>query len=483
MGFLYPRLLSGHAKPMHKAYRHLTLAELTSRASTAHEAAVYVATGGDRISPQMLLELREKIVALAQEAGFPGESTRERRGGFDLHLAALLHTDMRMAPAEAASGDVWAFFALVLLPDVAYWRYPKPPGDRVLGTDITRHVFGRLWWRAHLVSSHEDPGSYAALKVLGEAAFDQIYARRKALGGSPHLVKAILRVWAGLDLRGPDEREILRDFLKRLLRLAPFVLFDALDDESLDNELRLVVQKSITAMRGASYGGHDEQQAVVGAINAADQMDAHASSSSAVVAPGESSGPSISAAQPSASTDERREEEQDLKDLHGPLHYKEYEGPGFGNPRVLGLRDRAEAIIAVVSQEGPVNAERVYRIITHFAGTYLRGSAEEALVAATEYAERTGKLAVENQVGRRGYLGATLRMPDQPLCVLRERGPRDLDEIPDRELAAAASLVQAREPTTDIEDLAKKTSQLFGYERSTERFRSALIDALRKYGI
>jgi hypothetical protein len=251
MGFLYPRLLSGQAKPMHEAYRHLTLAELTSRAGTAHDAAVYVATGGDRIPLQRLLKLRERVIALAQEEGFPGESSRERRSDLDLRLAAVLHADMGVVPAEAASGDVWAFLALVLLPDVAYWRYPKPPGDRVLGTDITRHVFGRLWWRAHLVHSPEEPDSYAALKVLGEAAFDQIYARRKALGGSPHLVKAILRVWDGLDLRGLDEREVLRDFLKRLLRLTPFVLFEALDDDGLDNELRRVVQESLTAMRGA----------------------------------------------------------------------------------------------------------------------------------------------------------------------------------------------------------------------------------------
>uniref|UniRef100_UPI003FA793CD DUF6339 family protein n=1 Tax=Streptomyces sp. GSL17-113 TaxID=3115365 RepID=UPI003FA793CD len=91
-------------------------------------------------------------------------------------VAAALHTNMRLVPAEAASGDVWAFLALVLLPDVAYWRYPKPPGDRILGTDLTRHVFGRMWWRAQLVHSSDDPDPYAALEILGEAAFDQIYA-------------------------------------------------------------------------------------------------------------------------------------------------------------------------------------------------------------------------------------------------------------------------------------------------------------------
>jgi site-specific DNA-cytosine methylase len=155
---------------------------------------------------------------------------------------------MGLVPAEAAARDVWAFLGLVLLPDVAYWRYPEPPRDRVLGTDLTRHVFGRLWWRAQLVHSPGDPDPYGALGILGEAAFDQIYARRAALGGSPHTVKAILRVWDSLDLHGLNERDALRDFLKRMLRLAPFVLFDGIEAHELDEELRAVAQETVAAL-------------------------------------------------------------------------------------------------------------------------------------------------------------------------------------------------------------------------------------------
>ncbi|KFU76957.1 hypothetical protein BB31_33155 [Amycolatopsis lurida NRRL 2430] len=155
-----------------------------------------------------------------------------------------------MVPAEAAAGDIWAFFALVLMPDIAYWRYPNPPGDRVLATDLTRHVFGRLWWRAQLVHEPGESEPYAALGILGEAAFDQIYARRKALGGSPYLVKGILKVWRDLDRTGMDERDLLRDFLKRLLRLAPFMAFDALDERQLNAELWRTARDSVRALSG-----------------------------------------------------------------------------------------------------------------------------------------------------------------------------------------------------------------------------------------
>ncbi|MFI1563154.1 DUF6339 family protein [Streptomyces sp. NPDC020490] len=252
MSYLYPRLLAEQARPLFEEYRHLPPADLSRRIALTHDSAVYVATGGDRVSSSQLRDLREGVLELAKHAGFPDASDRTGNAEFDLRLAALLHAEMGMVPAEAASRDVWAFLALVVLPDVAFWRYPQPPKDRVLGTDLTRHVFGRLWWRAQLVRAPEEPEPYRALEILGEAAFDQIYARRAALGGSPHLVRAILRVWKDLDLTGLNERETLRDFLKRLLRLAPFVLFDGTEEHALDGELRAVAQESLDAQRPKS---------------------------------------------------------------------------------------------------------------------------------------------------------------------------------------------------------------------------------------
>ncbi|MFE0694209.1 DUF6339 family protein [Streptomyces sp. NPDC058869] len=254
ISFLYPRLLSDRAMPLFAEYQQLSISELTERVAFAHESSVYVATGGDRVTAARLRELREGVLVLAARAGFPDNSDRVRNAEFDLSLAALLHAETGMVPAEAAARDVWAFLALVVLPDVSFWRYPRPPKDRILGTDLTRHVLGRLWWRAQLVRSPDSSKPYGALKILGEAAFDQIYARRAALGGSPHLVRSILRVWDDLDLQGLNERETLRDFLKRLLRLAPFVLFDAVEEEALDDELRAVAQQSVDAQQGQRPG-------------------------------------------------------------------------------------------------------------------------------------------------------------------------------------------------------------------------------------
>jgi hypothetical protein len=249
VNLLYPRFLSEQARPLYEEFRTLDIQELRRRAETSHQSAIYAATGGDRVSTQQLAEIRDGTLQLATQCGFPSKPSRDARGEFDLLLAQYLHAGMKIIPAEAASGDVWAFLALVLLPDVAYWRYPNPPGDRVLGTDITRHVLGRLWWRAQLVHSPNEPDSYKALEILGEAAFDQIYSRRKALGNSPMVVKAILRTWSTLEFDGLEERAVLRDFLQRLLRLSPFVAFEALDPAVLDGELRAVALETTEAIR------------------------------------------------------------------------------------------------------------------------------------------------------------------------------------------------------------------------------------------
>ena len=86
MSFLYPRLLAEQAKPLFEEYRHLPVAELTGRTGVAHDSAVYVATGGDRVSPAQLKELRAGVVDLAKDAGFPDDSDRVRNADFDLRL-------------------------------------------------------------------------------------------------------------------------------------------------------------------------------------------------------------------------------------------------------------------------------------------------------------------------------------------------------------------------------------------------------------
>ncbi|MEJ8280885.1 DUF6339 family protein [Pseudonocardia spirodelae] len=255
MSILYPRLLDRAARDLHYRYTSLPVDDLREYHAFRHPSAVFAATGGRRVPVDHLDDLRRRIVKIAEENGYPSGGRRRDHSEFDREIAELLHQRCGLVAAEAAVRPIWAFMALVVLPDVSYWRYPDPPPDRVLATDITRHVWGRLWWRAHLLALHEDSADrYRLLDTFGEADFDQIYARRALLGGSRKLVRAIAETWPTVDRGGFQSRVVLRDLLKRLLRLAAVVEFDTLDDLELYEQIRTEARRSVLELRREAGG-------------------------------------------------------------------------------------------------------------------------------------------------------------------------------------------------------------------------------------
>lgn len=252
MSMLYPRLLGSRVRTLFAEHAEArSAADLVARAATHDEAAVYVATGGTRVSAEQLTSLANSVRGLARTHGYPDAAHRTTE--FDVALARLLHATMDVAPAEAASRELWAFLSLVLLPDVAYWRFPQPPGDRVMNTDITRHVFGRLWWRAALVHDTALSDPYEALTILGEADFDHVYARRAQIGASPKIVRNLLLVWRDLRahraLDGVNDRDAFRAMLMLLRRVVPFLSLNALDDDALAIELGRTARQAIASLK------------------------------------------------------------------------------------------------------------------------------------------------------------------------------------------------------------------------------------------
>lgn len=255
MSILYPRLLDQAARDLHYRYTTMSVDELRDKHAFVHPSAVFAATGGHRVPVAHLEELRHRVLKIADEAGYPSGERRRDHSVFDHEIARLLHERGGLVAAEAAVRPIWAFMALVVLPDVSYWRYPDPPVDRILATDITRHVWGRLWWRAHLLVLPEEYGDrYRLLDTFGEADFDQIYARRSLLGGSRTLIRAVAEAWPTVDRGGLPSRLVLRDLLKRLLRAAAVVEFDALDPGELRDQIRSETRSSVLALREAGYG-------------------------------------------------------------------------------------------------------------------------------------------------------------------------------------------------------------------------------------
>nr|WP_239523147.1 DUF6339 family protein [Geodermatophilus normandii] len=230
---LYPRLLPAATEEAFNRLHEQPRRSLRKLASTSLAQAVFTATGGQRVTQERLADLRTSLLHEAEEAGMPASLSIEQLTSFDRRVARRLHEEAEMAPGEASQPQVWAYLALVLLPDVCAWRFGPREGtfvaDRFKGTDLTRHTLARLWTRAHVLRDPTEDDPYALLDVLGEADLDQVMARRDAVAGTPALVRAVVRCYRDDAVDGSwAARAVLRESLKRLLRMSAFIDYDGL---------------------------------------------------------------------------------------------------------------------------------------------------------------------------------------------------------------------------------------------------------------
>jgi hypothetical protein len=248
MSVLYPRLLPGESDRLFAELHKHEPGTHRKMVANYSPRSVFAATGGRRVTRDELDDLRHAILAAAQEQGFPEVTGSTRRNAFDQRAAQILHEQSLMVPGEAAQRQVWAFLALVLLPDVCVWRWPANAdwlylADRFKGMDLTRHALARLWTRAHVLREPQASDPYGLLAVLGEADLDQIMARRGSIAASPTLVRAVVRGHRDAertDEGGATSRSILREVLIRLLRLTAFLDVDSLSQPELDHLVRLL---------------------------------------------------------------------------------------------------------------------------------------------------------------------------------------------------------------------------------------------------
>jgi hypothetical protein len=243
----YPRLPPSAARPLFHQQKDLPLEELSAFIGTSHPKQEWHPTIPTRVTEGELAELRSTVLDIARANGFPQPQPRGRQTLFDRQLAVYLWERMCLVPAEAAAGGVWSFLSLVLLPDVAAWRYPERHPMRFIGRDVmigtaNRHVFGRLWARAYVFGPD-------LLHRLIEDNFEGIFGR-PAFGGNVRLARAIgiTMVRTIDDHKVTNSQELLRDAMKRLLRLASIVRFNALDDDQLNAVLDDAFTESANAL-------------------------------------------------------------------------------------------------------------------------------------------------------------------------------------------------------------------------------------------
>ncbi len=135
-----------------------------------------------------------------------------------------------MLPVEAAQEGVWSFLSLIVLPDVALWRWPntkqRDDYERILG--YPRNVFRRLWWRSYVFGTE---GGSVGTQIFEDEAVAIL--ERTAIGGNRQLARTIAETHVARFGASPKRTEIMRDAMKRIRRLHAFLSYHSLSDSDV----------------------------------------------------------------------------------------------------------------------------------------------------------------------------------------------------------------------------------------------------------
>lgn len=183
----------------------------------------YGGSGASRVSQSELMEIRDAIVQIAVNAGFPSSQRQSARSAFDAACTAWLGNNRPITSGEALRDDVWAYVAACLLSDVTRWRYGDVP-ERYYGG--VRNTFQRLWLRSSALdrgSDHSD--RWKIVSELSEDAFVQI-TERPSVSADPHLARAIGEAWleTAAEIGKDNMQEVTRTAV-RDIRIANEVIY------------------------------------------------------------------------------------------------------------------------------------------------------------------------------------------------------------------------------------------------------------------
>ena len=252
---LYPRLPTGAALQLIRAYESLPLADLAARSSLEHPAATYNPVGGRRVSRDRLELLRSGMREVAEMLRFP-EPLGRRTGEFDRVYTELLYRGMGIVPADAGHEGVWSFVSLVLTPELPVWRYPSRNEERLRG--LPRNAFRRLWWRAHTLGHTSDSITYR----LTEDQLVQI-EERPTIGGDPRVARALANALEKARERFTDisYEDLMREGAKYFIRLTPSISVYSLSDQQLLELAGEVMYTAAVALSADSPQSSDQSSA------------------------------------------------------------------------------------------------------------------------------------------------------------------------------------------------------------------------------
>ena len=170
----------------------------------------------------------------------------------------------------------------------------------------------------------------------------------------------------------------------------------------------------------------------------------------------------------------------------GPRPYSTWQGGGLPDPRTAPVSQIASFLLEIVTAEGPVTAERAYRL-------YIRGAGSSKVTQRVRepMEQALGRLTLRGQVeadelDNAGEPQQVLRLAGTPPVMVRDLGERSLYEVPLNEIAElmahARQELMGRAGSGDqpVHAVADVIRQAALRRASPERIKRAVLDS---YGL
>ena len=166
-----------------------------------------------------------------------------------------------------------------------------------------------------------------------------------------------------------------------------------------------------------------------------------------------------------------------LDSAMGPVPYQAWQARALADPTELSVEDLVEILVEIVSIEGPIVMDLLFRTVNDAAGNKrLGGQIRKALERALGEAVGQGRLLVDREADSEDPQ-ESVRTPSQPKTKLREAGRRSIHEVPRSELSALMRHL-AKDKAMEQEALFRSVLSRFGTKKLTTKTSTLLQECL-----
>jgi hypothetical protein len=251
MSTLLPQLPDSSALPLMAEMSLCSDPSSLEPGSELRSSQAYVMpTGGLPVQEATLKQLRDKIVEAALHHGFPEKRPRSFLA-FELQVAKILAVwdplwIHGVPSGESLRNGCWTFLTVIVLPDVALWRWPastegetdKAWKGRMLGGG--RNAFQRIYRRViSLDRGPSHPDRWGLIRELREDDFSNIL-ERPSLGSNPNVAVCLAEEYLAMRERlssasAEIQTHVYREATKDLRSYGVVQALDMLPRADLEN--------------------------------------------------------------------------------------------------------------------------------------------------------------------------------------------------------------------------------------------------------